>query len=69
MVNLRTTGVQESCPKEKPPLGEPTGVTLRTFGGTVGDRGGYRVYPGRTWSYGSVKFHICQHLFFIFSYF
>jgi len=29
----------------------------------------YRVYPGRTRSYGSVIFRICQHLFFIFSYF
>jgi len=38
-------------------------------GGKPGDRGVYRVYPGRTRSYGSVIFRICQHLFFIFGYF
>ena len=63
-------------PKEKPPAGRTNRgaihVTLRTFGGDrgeTGDRGVYRVYPGRTRSYGSVIFRICQHLFFIFGYF
>jgi len=31
--------------------------------------GVYRVYPGRSWTYGSVIFRICQHLFYFFSYF
>ena len=60
-------------PNRKPPAGRTNRgaihVTLRTSGGKPGDREGYRVYPGRTRSYGSVIFRICQHLFFIFSYF
>jgi len=61
-------------PKEKPPAGRTNRgtihVTLRTFGGKPrgkpGGLGVYRVYPGRSWTYGSVIFRICQPFFLLF---
>ena len=73
MVNLRTIGEEPRPPNRKPPAGRTNRgaihVTLRTIGGKLGGLGVYRVYPGRSWTYGSVIFRICQHLFYFFSYF
>ena len=53
-------------PNEKTPAGR---TNRGNFANLWGDRGGYRVYPGRTWSYGSVIFPICQPPFYFFCYF
>lgn len=69
MVNLRTIGEKQGPQTKTPRWANQQGaihVTLRTFGGKPGGLGVYRVYPGRSWTYGSVIFRICQPFFLLF---
>ena len=60
LVRVRGVGWLQGHMTISPP-GNQRGLFCEPLGGPAGTQG---VYPGRSWTYGSVNFTICQDFFY-----